>query len=467
MYKLSNIIALIAATSISCSAFAQPGPAPSSGATGANPTGTIGTSAVNGSAATFLRSDGAPAIPQASTSTFGAVKCDGTTITCTSGVIASVSSGGVPTTPFFGDGSDGNVTISGALTLLSNKNYNNLTISTGAVINPNGFIIRVAGTLDITASPAGWLIRGGGVGGNASGPSAGTGGSAPGSTGANPPLSFGTAGFAGITGTTAAGTNGSNGGSNRFLGGVYGSAGDGGSGDAGSGGTGGGLSPTAPIQDGSEFVIAPNVFYNNASQFILPVITLSTALGGGGSGNGIAGSGGGSGGGGAGGAGIALFANIISRGGSTTAAGISAKGKNGGNGGNGGAANSGGGGGSGGGPGGFVYIVYGSLTGSTATNLIDVTGGNGGTGGNGSGTGTGGNGASSGAGGRVFVGNLTAGTSVLNDANPTPVTGSAASGSTGGAGGTATTTQVSLLRNSEIMSSSYAEIPRKFSGEIN
>lgn len=35
------------------------------GATGANPTGTIGLSAVNGAAATFLRSDGAPALSQA------------------------------------------------------------------------------------------------------------------------------------------------------------------------------------------------------------------------------------------------------------------------------------------------------------------------------------------------------------------------------------------------------------------
>ena len=63
-------------------------------ATGANPTATIGTAAVNGSASTFMRSDGAPAIPQASTSTFGAVKCDGTTITCTAGVI-STGLGGV------------------------------------------------------------------------------------------------------------------------------------------------------------------------------------------------------------------------------------------------------------------------------------------------------------------------------------------------------------------------------------
>jgi hypothetical protein len=41
---------------------------------GANPTATAGTSAVNGSAATFMRSDGAPAIPAATTSTAGLAK---------------------------------------------------------------------------------------------------------------------------------------------------------------------------------------------------------------------------------------------------------------------------------------------------------------------------------------------------------------------------------------------------------
>lgn len=43
-------------------------------AVGANPTATAGTSAVNGSASTFMRSDGAPAIPAASTSTAGLAK---------------------------------------------------------------------------------------------------------------------------------------------------------------------------------------------------------------------------------------------------------------------------------------------------------------------------------------------------------------------------------------------------------
>lgn len=70
---------------------------PAGGAGGANPTATIGIAAVNGSASTFLRSDGAPAIPQCSSSTFGACKVDGTTITAAAGVISA--SGTTPNIP--------------------------------------------------------------------------------------------------------------------------------------------------------------------------------------------------------------------------------------------------------------------------------------------------------------------------------------------------------------------------------
>lgn len=63
------------------------------GAVGANPTATASDTAVNGTATTFLRSDGAPAIQKASSSQFGIVKVDGTTITESGGVI-SASGGG-------------------------------------------------------------------------------------------------------------------------------------------------------------------------------------------------------------------------------------------------------------------------------------------------------------------------------------------------------------------------------------
>jgi len=58
--------------------------------TAANPTATASDTAVNGSASTFMRSDAAPAVQKASSSQFGLVKVDGTTITATGGVISAV-----------------------------------------------------------------------------------------------------------------------------------------------------------------------------------------------------------------------------------------------------------------------------------------------------------------------------------------------------------------------------------------
>jgi hypothetical protein len=59
------------------------------GASPANPTATASDTAVNGSAATFMRSDAAPAVQKASASVFGVVKVDGTSITATGGVISA------------------------------------------------------------------------------------------------------------------------------------------------------------------------------------------------------------------------------------------------------------------------------------------------------------------------------------------------------------------------------------------
>jgi hypothetical protein len=57
---------------------------------GANPTGIAKDTAVNGSALTFMRSDAAPAVQKASSSQFGIVEVDGTSITATGGVISAV-----------------------------------------------------------------------------------------------------------------------------------------------------------------------------------------------------------------------------------------------------------------------------------------------------------------------------------------------------------------------------------------
>lgn len=59
----------------------------------ANPTATAADTAVNGSATTCMRSDAAPAVQKASSSVFGIVKVDGTTITSSGGVISASSSG--------------------------------------------------------------------------------------------------------------------------------------------------------------------------------------------------------------------------------------------------------------------------------------------------------------------------------------------------------------------------------------
>lgn len=57
------------------------------GASGANPTATAGSAAVNGSATTFMRSDAAPAVQKATGAQFGIVEVDGATITESGGVI--------------------------------------------------------------------------------------------------------------------------------------------------------------------------------------------------------------------------------------------------------------------------------------------------------------------------------------------------------------------------------------------
>lgn len=70
--------------------------ASSGGASGANPTGTVGTAAVNGVAATFLRSDGAPAINLAMTPTWtGTHSWTGNSVTITAAGVVTAGQFGV------------------------------------------------------------------------------------------------------------------------------------------------------------------------------------------------------------------------------------------------------------------------------------------------------------------------------------------------------------------------------------
>ena len=47
----------------------------------------------------------------------------------------------------FGNGSDGNVTISGTVTLTRDMYYNDLTIPSSTTLNPNGYRVFVKGVL--------------------------------------------------------------------------------------------------------------------------------------------------------------------------------------------------------------------------------------------------------------------------------------------------------------------------------
>jgi hypothetical protein len=71
----------------------------SAAAAPANPTATAGPNAVNGSAVTYMRSDAAPAVQVGSSSQKGILQVDGTTITATAGVISAVSSASTGANP--------------------------------------------------------------------------------------------------------------------------------------------------------------------------------------------------------------------------------------------------------------------------------------------------------------------------------------------------------------------------------
>jgi len=331
---------------------------------------------------------------------------------------------------FFGDGSDGDVTVSGPVTLTRDMYYRNLTLSAGAALNTGGFRIFATGTVDLSAAPAGAIQYNGTTGNTAVVNAAGVqivtmNGSGVFSGGANANATAGSA--AAATTATAvsvapyAGTSGA-------------------SGAAGAGSSGAGGAAVTPA--------APTAF--SFRRAVISEIVISTPGRGGMTGQpGSGGGGDGTAGGGGGGAppgppGISIYANTITRGASTAAGAIQNKGGAGGGGGTPAGGNRGGGGGAGGASGGYVYIVTTSLSGSAKAGAVDVSGGNGGNGGNGTGTGVGGNGGSSGGGGRLTVINLTTGVVTETIGSSTSNAGTAAVLLVGGTGGVASTVQLSL-----------------------
>lgn len=251
----------------------------------------------------------------------------------------------------FGDGSDGDVEISGTVSLSRDMFYNNLTIPASQILQPVGARIfvkgtcRISGTLRRNGNAAAGAVAGTQISSNALGP--------------------GAAGGAGQTGAGTAG--GSLSGAFASLGGNGGAGGAGGTGAAGAAGT-----CTAP----SSTVGLPRSIPNAVMGQLVGAETVRTLYGGAGGGGG-GGDGANAGGGGGSGAGaIVLVAKtiIIESTGVIQAIG--------GAGANGVAGNAGGGGGGGGAP---IILVYDRLI---ELGTVSCAGGA-----NGTGVGTGANGA--------------------------------------------------------------------------
>ncbi len=281
------------------------------------------------------------------------------TITSASNGPVTISSVGFSsgyTNAIFGDGSDGDVTISASTTMTREQHYNNLTIGTTGILKPRGFRIFVKGTLTIES--------GGSInddGNNATGGTPGTGLGATGfldgqsSAGGNSRGSLG-AGNAGVALGSTVSLN-----SNGVLP-VGGAGGASGTGQAG--GAGGTCTQITPSQRWS----------STAVQYAGRAAGSAQWKGGSGGGGGGADPTGGtcvSGAGGGGGGLVYIAANTITNNGT-----ISANGGNGGNASFTGTANAGGGGGGGAG---HVCVVT-----KTNTSLGTITA-NGGTGGAGAG----------------------------------------------------------------------------------
>lgn len=362
----------------------------------------------------------------------------------------------------FGDGSDGNVTVTGPISLTSDMYYNDLTISGAGSINMAGYRVFVTGNLDLSNAGASALHANGTSGINngtsaaAAGQRGGVGVTSPGWGTAESGVALGGTSGAGGTSPTGNGANGSAptsiGANTRHTSGGPGGAGGAGGAATGTGGTGGAAqsTSTSPVANVIRTFIhaARNLDFtrytinSSSGGAYVAVNTCGGRHGGGGAGGGASTGNGKSGGSGGGGGGIAvIYARQITVGASTNSAAISALGGNGGAGGT-SAFNSGGGGGGGAGGGGYVYLVFGSVTGGSYT-FVSAAGGTGGTGSDGTGPGAiGGTGGTGGSGGRITAINLSTGDMTHVDgtgnAASAPVTATTSTGTAGTVGGTCT-----------------------------
>jgi hypothetical protein len=333
---------------------------------------------------------------------------------------------------FFGSGTNGNLTLSGPLTLTQDVFYNTLTLNAGAALTTAGYRIFCK-TLNLSNAPAN-AIRRSGSNGNSTITQAGAG-----LIGALASATLGGSanGGAGATGTTGVGAQA--GASGTLVNANGGGSGAGGQGGAGTPNAGGASRAASTATTGVEF---NRIAYDILRGQVLISGGAGAPGGSAGGGDGVN-NGRGGGGGGAGGGIIAIYAQNIITSASTASGVIVCNGGNGGNGANGGAGNVGGGGGGAGAGGGYVYIMYANKTGPTITNLITANGGTGGNAGNGFGTGLGGRGGGGGTGGAIELFNISTSTG-SRTVGAAGGTGGLNVGITGGTGGAAGICNVSL-----------------------
>ncbi len=286
---------------------------------------------------------------------------------------------------YFGDGSDGDVTISVNTTLVRDMYYNNLTINTGVWLKPNGFRVFVKQTL--TRNGTGYIVAAGGDGQNATGgtSTAKTAGSQANAAGTLPASTVGGAGANKWNGGQNAAGNGTNTTSAIITAAAA---------NPGSGGTGGGSAAQAAGTSGTNTGTLANPLktYHDCyslidfgTAYVRAQVCASPGGGGAGGFGGSATYSIGGDGGGSGSPGGILFVcarRIVAN---NTNVLFDCHGGNGGTGGAGGsggsvnqAAQAAGGGGGGAGAHGGVAIVFYSLSDQTVTALVNVAAGTGG-----------------------------------------------------------------------------------------
>ncbi len=362
-----------------------------------------------------------------------------------------------------GDGSDGDLVVTGTVYMSRDMQYRTLTISgAGKIVNdssagdPGGWILR-AQVLDVSAAAASSITgkynpttagSGVGIAGGATG-TAGAGGSTGSHYGATVGASApGQPGGAGTTGAGGAGTAAGN--IVGVVGGyLRGAGGAGGAGSGGAGGAGGAATGVSTFVDSFVPEYPPAAMQRLFSASQQPYTCCGALNGGGGGaggGNGAA-AGGGGGGGQSGSKVLDVRVGVVIVSSNTAAPMIDGRGGIGGAGGSASNANAGGGGGGGGASGCRVHFQAGVIVAdANVAGWVDASGGTGGAGGNGNGTGTGGTGGGGGGGGRITVRRRALGTVSENDARATAGSaGSAPSGATGGAGGAGASCVVGLL----------------------